>query len=88
MMQFTLCPTIAPNNRIRQFVVQLFDLKHVLVNDVVHTVSNYRIQLSYPTVVCPTFSFKTCVTELRRSHCVQLSHLTIVFDSWLSNFFI
>jgi hypothetical protein len=63
MMQFTLCPTIASNYRIRQLVVQLFHLKHVLVNDVVHTVSYYRIHLSYPTVGCPTFSFKTCVSE-------------------------
>jgi hypothetical protein len=65
MMQFTLCPTIASNYRIRQLVVQLFHLKQlvVLVNDAVHTVSNYRIQLSYPTVGCPTFSFKTRVSE-------------------------
>jgi hypothetical protein len=63
MMQFTLYPTIASNYRVRQLVVQLFHLKHVLVNDVVHTVSNYRIQLSYPTVSCPTFSFKTRVSE-------------------------
>jgi hypothetical protein len=44
MMQFTLYPTIASNYRIRQLVVQLFYLKHLLVNDVVHTVSNYHLK--------------------------------------------
>jgi hypothetical protein len=44
MMQFTLYPTIASNYRVRQLVVQLFHLKHVLVNDAVHTVSIYRIR--------------------------------------------
>jgi hypothetical protein len=63
MMQFTLYTNIASDYRIRQLVVQLFHLKHVLVNNVVQTVSSYRIQLSYPIVGCPNFSLKTCVSE-------------------------
>jgi hypothetical protein len=46
MMQFTMYTNIASDYRIRQLVVQLFHFKHVLVNDVVYTVSYYRIRLS------------------------------------------